>query len=704
MENTDKQLFLNIKNFSITDYRDDKRFLQLEIWGCCEGINRNESSFTIDSMKDAMQTLFNTPILCYIDKKKNDAKGHEMKLVGVDEKGNPIYNFDDGERIVGIVNESSNVRIEEADDGKQWAVYNALIFVDYNYELRQILQRDKIKSVSIEIEVLDSEMIGEIEQINKFIYKGTTILGKEIHPGIAGAMLKLLSFNQENFGQFKRQVAFALNNESQIKHPLPSSIKDIIKQQMDAIRNSPMNTTEQISTLITAKDLLANEDISLEQGEIILNQINDYEADLEDVNKQVLVMLLGGDPMKEFVKSIGGQDKTFVSKDNYGTGDAIKISLTKDSAVNESWGSVNKTKLRNDLLVASNYKSLIEKTYLVVDTGWEDIPSKSLHYPVCQINNNVLVYNVHGVQSARSFLEKNKDAPYYNSANTKLNKIYKKLGLDYDKNHIKYNEKEVYLVINKFKELFAQDNKYKFVGFDDKTVCVYSIEKNDFEVFPYSTDSEDHITMDSEKAKETKISMVYKYVDEDADVEGEMMMPEMMPEMMSKMMPEMMTKMAEEKNALMAEKDAEVEKSKQLAEEKEEFVKEKAKADEEKQLAEAEKEKMMSEKADVEAKFSALKTENEKVVAEVNGFKEQKFAEIIKYCSEKYKMSEEDIVNWTEKSKSFAQVEDFEKELVFTFYKANFKEDTHLKMGNLLNNKNTTKGKSAIQRLKEKQK
>ena len=153
MKNTDKQLFLNIRNFSITDYKDDKRFLQLEIWGCCEGVNRNESSFTVDSMLDAMPTLFNSPILCYIDKKKNDAKGHEMKLVGIDENGNLIYNFDNGERIVGIVNESSNVRIEEKD-GTKWTVYNALIFIDYNYELRQILKRDKIKSVSIESRIL----------------------------------------------------------------------------------------------------------------------------------------------------------------------------------------------------------------------------------------------------------------------------------------------------------------------------------------------------------------------------------------------------------------------------------------------------------------------------------------------------------------------------------------------------------------------
>ncbi len=699
----DKQLFLNIKNFSITDYKDDKRFLQLEIWGCCEGETRNSDSFTLEAMQDALPTLYNSPILCYIDKRKNDAKGHEMRLIGVDENGNPIYNFDNGERIVGIVNESSNVRIEEKD-GVNWTVYTALIFVDYNYELRQILKRDKIKSVSIEIKVLDSEMINEIEQINKFIYKGTTILGKAVRPGIAGAMLKLLSYNEENFGQFKDAVCFALNEPPLNKFTIPSPIKEIIQKQMDNIKNYPMNTTEQISTLITAKDLLANEDISLEQGELILQQIHEHENDFEDLNKQILCLLLGGDLMKEFIYSIGGIDKNFISEDDIGTGNAIKIDLSKKVASNDAWGFISKTDLRNNILKASNYKVLVNSCYLLIDDDWENSPSSSLHYPVCQIKNNILVYNINGVQSARSFLEKNKDAPYYTSVTTKLNKIYKKLGLDHDKNHIKYSEKEARYMVEKFKELFAQENKYKFVNFNDNTVLVYSIEKSNFEALPYSVDNE-NIIMDADNLKTVSFNCKYATDEDGEDVEMEC---KEMSEVFSSVYSDL-GKITEEKDNLNKQFEAEVEKSKQLEVENKEFAEAKVKLEEEKQFVEAEKEKALSEKVEFETKFSEsekkfteLKTENEKIMSEINEFKEQKFTEIIKQCSFEYKMSDEDVQIWTEKSKTFEKIEDFEKELVFTFHKTRVNSE-HFKMGGFDNkSKNKSQSKSAIERLKTK--
>ena len=156
---------------------------------------------------------------------------------------------------------------------------------------------------------------------------------------------------------------------------------------------------------------------------------------------------MGGEDFVDYVSTIDSSIEFFISKEDMGTGEAIKINLTKQSASNDAWGGVDKTKLRNDILKASNYKSLVDKCYLVVESGWGDHPSESLKFPVCQIKNNILVYNINGAQSARSFLERNQNEPYYNSANSKLNKIYKKLGADIGKNlsvsvnrHIKISE------------------------------------------------------------------------------------------------------------------------------------------------------------------------------------------------------------------------------------------------------------------------
>lgn len=119
----------------------------------------------------------------------------------------------------------------------------------------------------------------------------------------------------------------------------------------------------------------------------------------------------------------------FIKKEDMGTGEKIEIDNSKDSAdMTGSWGDVDKTKLRNDILKASNYKSLVKEAYLIVEDGWEDAPSQHLKYPHHAIRNGKLIVHKDGCQTALSFLNKN------DAGNTKaknhLKKHYKELGLD----------------------------------------------------------------------------------------------------------------------------------------------------------------------------------------------------------------------------------------------------------------------------------
>lgn len=123
--------------------------------------------------------------------------------------------------------------------------------------------------------------------------------------------------------------------------------------------------------------------------------------------------------------------QVYIKKEDIGTGDKIDIDISKEAAdFDTAWGNVDKTKLRNDILKASNYKTLVKKAYLAVLDGWEDAPSENLKYPVCMIKDNTLVLSAKGCQAAYSRLEQNKDASYYDSAKKKLKKYYQILDLD----------------------------------------------------------------------------------------------------------------------------------------------------------------------------------------------------------------------------------------------------------------------------------
>jgi hypothetical protein len=207
--------------------------------------------------------------------------------------------------------------------------------------------------------------------------------------------------------------------------------------------------------------------------------------------------------MLKELKELTEKDLNFIKKEDIGTGDKISISLTKEDAYEGSWGDVDKTALRNKLLKAKNYKSLVSKTYLMVKDGWEDSPSSLLKYPVCKVSTidgvETLVLAVKGCQSALSYLEKNTDDPDYSKAKAKLEKYYNILDLsteNFSVDNIKNKNEggnsvdEKLELISKYsnlteedvKELKADIDKYSLEEFDTKLKELSESKNKDFEM------------------------------------------------------------------------------------------------------------------------------------------------------------------------------------------------------------------------------
>jgi hypothetical protein len=117
-------------------------------------------------------------------------------------------------------------------------------------------------------------------------------------------------------------------------------------------------------------------------------------------------------------------EEDFAAED-MGKGEAIQVNKSEDAVSNTAWGSVDKTSLMHKVLKASNYKSLVHDVYLVVDSGWEEHPSSSLHYPIMQIVDGKAVYNKSGLASALGRAQGQNET----SVVSKLNGLYEKLGL-----------------------------------------------------------------------------------------------------------------------------------------------------------------------------------------------------------------------------------------------------------------------------------
>jgi hypothetical protein len=102
-----------------------------------------------------------------------------------------------------------------------------------------------------------------------------------------------------------------------------------------------------------------------------------------------------------------------------------KIDKSKEALSDKPWGEVDKTKLRNDIMGASNKNTLVKDVYMLVEDGWEDAPSEHLKYPVMELKGDTFVYNRDGLSSALGYAKKEN----VSSVVSKVKKIQRKLGL-----------------------------------------------------------------------------------------------------------------------------------------------------------------------------------------------------------------------------------------------------------------------------------
>ena len=597
-----KVFSLPVKNFSSSKEEDSSDFLKVTLTAIAEGKNLNKSIFTYEGMEKHKDTFINKPILCAFP---NGQMGENHNFeIAVDPETNEEYQTflgKNSERPVGLIPESSNIRIENIN-GKNWIVLDGYIWKKYNYELVQdILKKSNgwsirnNKNISVEIIVDDKTMeFSEdgYEILNDWTGNGITILADHVTPAIEGANISLNT----------KAKAFS-------------------------------------------------------------------KADYD-----------------EYIKGFMKDFSMFSKKEKYGTGKSLKVDKSKESASNEEWGNVDKTKLRNDVLEAKNYKSIVKDVYMKVENGWEESPSECLKYPVMQIKGEKLVYNLNALSSALGYAKKENETEVIK----KVESIRKKMGIEDDKN---FEERRS--VMN-FSELFENNDEYIFIeAMNENKVLVFSKSEKVFKAIPYEESEDSNVILMTEKANECSLFVSEKEkiveqdkAEEDMSEKEEIVEQDKEEEGFSceKELSEIFTKMMADKT----EKEEIVEQDKEEEHDDEEEHEEEHKEDyadlekecaclkEEKETMSKQIETLSSElescKNECEEKDKMLSECKEKLESYEEREKEQMYSEMLSELKEFAKanhMSEEDFVEAQEKTKEFSSKDEFMKFVVFSQYTKN---------------------------------
>lgn len=118
---------------------------------------------------------------------------------------------------------------------------------------------------------------------------------------------------------------------------------------------------------------------------------------------------------------------------------SYKVDKSKEAMSDDDWGSVDKTSMRDKIMDASNKSSLVKSVYALVESGWEEAPSEKLKYPLMQLKGDTFVYNRGALSSALGYAKKEEETAVV----SKIEKIYKKLGLDSEGKEEKKMSKEI---------------------------------------------------------------------------------------------------------------------------------------------------------------------------------------------------------------------------------------------------------------------
>ena len=227
---------LSSDQIRIRDILTDKNFLEVEIYAISDANpNRNKSHFTLESMKKGLESFNDKPILGFFNK-QGDFESHNGRVSYDPEIQADYWDNSDGEQILGFIRQTDRKEIVERD-GLHWICCTALIWTQYNYKQVKKLLKDRKKKVSVEIAVLDSEMVDGIENIKEFDLKGITILGSrngiQVKEGIEGARMSILEvFDAAKFSGQKQTIIQAysqLEDDEENKEDGSLAMEDFAK-------------------------------------------------------------------------------------------------------------------------------------------------------------------------------------------------------------------------------------------------------------------------------------------------------------------------------------------------------------------------------------------------------------------------------------------------------------------------------------------
>ena len=245
--------------------------------------NRNRTSFSMDAIRKAEESIKNVPILAYIlrDTEGNvsDFDEHNMEMRLRDGKDGFEIETYYQEKPIGVVPESCDPRYEEID-GINHLVVDGYIWKSYSNGADKIIKSNDSKGLSMEIEVLDGKYIEEedVYDITDFRFLGVTCLGDHVEQGMNGtASISRYSTSAD----YKKALEDIYKEIYNLERKEDSTMEEVIKEEVIV---EEMEIVEDVIEEVVVEEVVAEEMIA---DEIIEETVEVEEVIAEPIDEEI---------------------------------------------------------------------------------------------------------------------------------------------------------------------------------------------------------------------------------------------------------------------------------------------------------------------------------------------------------------------------------------------------------------------------------
>jgi len=286
-----EKLSFAVENVEFMEEENNSQFATLKIDAFASGENRHSLYISDATLKKTAPTILQKPIVWAYSRITDDASAH-----------------DDDEVPCGFIPHDSPIEFRQLEDGRTMMSVVGKLWKRYAGKLMDIFERDRSKSVSVEMEIFEEADNTEfgIPEILNYCYMGITVLGQLIRPAIPLAKADLIAFATKEKRDYKEALLEFSNKYAGIDLTIPKEVRSNANKGLELYRSLGIGGTS--VSLAVARHISKNEVVAMDKIKAIHKFLNSRKGIPRNKNQPdaeyISFLLHGGFQALEWSKNI----------------------------------------------------------------------------------------------------------------------------------------------------------------------------------------------------------------------------------------------------------------------------------------------------------------------------------------------------------------------------------------------------------------